>query len=554
MKQSVTLFLLSVPLGGQILISEIMFDLDGTDSPNEFVEIFNSSLSESIDLAGWTISDRSSQDELTDAGTGMLLLPGSYAVILEGDYEMEGGLYQGIIPDTVLVLKVDDNSIGNQLSSSDSLFLISASNDTVDSQGWADIFRPGYSLERKRFDRPSVASNWTISIDSLGSPGYLNSVTPPDIDVTLDSATVTHNPLFPFPDEEILLSIPVYNEGMQPISGTVSVIEMGEHLTASPFEEIADADSIELRMTLPPLTSGIHTLQIVAETESDGNRGNDAVEHEIIVRYNKRVLTLNEFHYAPGSDVPEFIEIVNLSDNVIDLAGWGFSDADTSKIRLMPQYSLPSEGYAVLTEDSMVNWALPPDANTLFSPDGFPSLNNSGDAIYLFDPAAAVADSLIYTPEWGGAGYRSVEKLNPTLDSSVRSNWGTCVAEGKMTAGVQNSIFLESLPATGSVLLEPNPFSPDGDGHDDLLYISYHLPFTQANVSILIFDRLGRSVRMLANNLASGSQGTLNWDGLTDSGERARIGIYILKVSAVEANSRRNAEWVKTMVLAEPLR
>ncbi len=59
---------------------------------------------------------------------------------------------------------------------------------------------------------------------------------------------------------------------------------------------------------------------------------------------------------------------------------------------------------------------------------------------------------------------------------------------------------------------------------------------------------------MLTNNLASGSQDILDWDGPTDSGDRARIGIYILKVSAVESSSRRSIEWVKTAVLAEPLR
>ena len=51
-KRTAVFLLLSVPLAGQILVSEIMFDLYGTDSPNEFVEIFNSSASESVNLDG----------------------------------------------------------------------------------------------------------------------------------------------------------------------------------------------------------------------------------------------------------------------------------------------------------------------------------------------------------------------------------------------------------------------------------------------------------------------------------------------------------------------
>ena len=37
---SIIFFLQSIAFSQQILITEIMYDLDGTDSPNEFVELF----------------------------------------------------------------------------------------------------------------------------------------------------------------------------------------------------------------------------------------------------------------------------------------------------------------------------------------------------------------------------------------------------------------------------------------------------------------------------------------------------------------------------------
>mgnify|MGYP006145308699 FL=1 len=48
-----------------------MYDLDGTDSPNEFVEIFNPSETDSLNMDGWTIRDRSSTDALIDSGFGL---------------------------------------------------------------------------------------------------------------------------------------------------------------------------------------------------------------------------------------------------------------------------------------------------------------------------------------------------------------------------------------------------------------------------------------------------------------------------------------------------
>ncbi|HIC36341.1 MAG TPA: lamin tail domain-containing protein, partial [Candidatus Marinimicrobia bacterium] len=59
---SIIVFSQSIALSEQILITEIMYDLDGTDSPNEFVEIFNPSDTDSLNMDGWTIRDRSSTD------------------------------------------------------------------------------------------------------------------------------------------------------------------------------------------------------------------------------------------------------------------------------------------------------------------------------------------------------------------------------------------------------------------------------------------------------------------------------------------------------------
>ena len=48
-------------LWSQITISEVMFDLDGADSPNEFVEIYNYS-DDDIVFQNWLIADKFSTD------------------------------------------------------------------------------------------------------------------------------------------------------------------------------------------------------------------------------------------------------------------------------------------------------------------------------------------------------------------------------------------------------------------------------------------------------------------------------------------------------------
>jgi len=50
------LFIFISQIFSQAVISEVMYDLAGTDSPNEFVEIFNTSSINAVDLTGWKIA------------------------------------------------------------------------------------------------------------------------------------------------------------------------------------------------------------------------------------------------------------------------------------------------------------------------------------------------------------------------------------------------------------------------------------------------------------------------------------------------------------------
>ena len=107
-------------LWSQIAISEVMFDLEGSDSPNKFVEIYNYS-DEDILFQNWVIRGNYSTDELIP--DGIAILPaGWFAIILEGDYD---GYYDEDFPEDVLIIYVDDQSIGNGLgNNADSLILL----------------------------------------------------------------------------------------------------------------------------------------------------------------------------------------------------------------------------------------------------------------------------------------------------------------------------------------------------------------------------------------------------------------------------------------------
>jgi len=70
----------------------------------------------------------------------------------------------------------------------------------------------------------------------------------------------------------------------------------------------------------------------------------------------------------------------------------------------------------------------------------------------------------------------------------------------------------------------PNPFNPETK-------FSYDLQ-KAGNVSIIIYDLLGRKIRTLANGFNTAGKHSVEWDGLTDLGNEAASGVYIYKLKA----------------------
>ena len=186
-------------LWSQITISEVMFDLDGADSPHEFIELYNYS-NENITFQNWLIADKFSTGEITPDGF-TIFPPNQFAVILEGDYD---GFYDQYLPDDVLLIYVDDLSIGNGLgNNADSLYLINESGIVISEMGWNSTMKSGYSLEKIVLDFYNTENNWRQSLDSLGTPGKVNSVASFTIDVGIDSIYVDQISIVPFQEFDL---------------------------------------------------------------------------------------------------------------------------------------------------------------------------------------------------------------------------------------------------------------------------------------------------------------------------------------------------------------
>lgn len=270
-------------------------------------------------------------------------------------------------------------------------------------------------------------------------------------------------------------------------------------------------------------------------------------------------VVVNEIMYAPPGREPEWIELRNCVGEPVNIRKWQITDASAARHTLPARDILvPPGGYVLLTKDSA---ALVDACGALpcqvvgFS--GFPSLNNSGDAIVIRDASGVLVDSVTYDPAWHNPDLadpegRSLERVSPGINSNDRRNWGTCVHPTGGTPGASNSISVPLPPGGARLSCSPNPFSPDGDGVDEVVVIHYELPVRTSIVSLTIYDVRGRLIRRVANCEPGGFSGNIIWDGRDDAGAAARIGIYVALLEA--ANSDGALQSAKgVLVLARPL-
>ena len=455
-----------------------MYDLDGSDSPNEFVEIFNPSETDSLNMEGWTIRDRSSTDALIDSGFGLKIPPLSYGLIMEGDYPILSGIYNLIIPENTILIKVDDSSIGNGLSVSDSLYLQDSTGQIMETVGWEDWAQDGFALERLRYHLGNNPLNWAQSLDSLGTPGLVNSVLPDSIDFAVFDLTLS--PSVIVTEATTTLLGQVVNDGLNTNEPEIIVYVDGTYYTNEFPGNIAELDTVEFELEIGPFESGYHTILVSLNTEGDINISNNLDSVVLGVRYEFRTFVLNEFIPQPISGLPEFVEIVNMSSETVDLKNWRITDSNEGLNYGLVSVSIAMDEYVVIAADSTLVDSVPNGVPYLTPDGGFPTLNNSGDEIRIFDPFNTLIDSLFYSSTWGIDQGISLEKYYTNDSSHIQGNWAPSISLSGFTIGAPNAV----TPAiiNGTLLSKNIYYSPSIPSETD--EVTMYVPILNSGTSI----------------------------------------------------------------------
>ena len=106
-----------------------------------------------------------------------------------------------------------------------------------------------------------------------------------------------------------------------------------------------------------------------------------------------------------------------------------------------------------------------------------------------------------------------------------------------------------------SAKADPNPFTPNGDGRNDVTYISFFVSnlIVERPVTINIFDVTGRLVRLLLDTRSTAQafveQNAIQWDGRDNNGRLLPPGLYIYQIK-VDVDGLSPAVVTKTVSIA----
>jgi len=542
-----------------VVINEIMADPEPSVGlpAYEYLELFNRT-SKLISLGGWTLSLGSTDKVFPD----VLIGSGEYLLLGNDDTAPLFSCFGEFVGFTSLTITNEGQAI---ILRDQQQRLISAINFTDGWYGDSDKSGGGWSLEQIDPANPCGGEeNWKASEHpSGGTPGALNSVdgTPgqqPSIRTVACLSDNTFKVIFSNRMDEQALQNPTAYAVDRGIGHPLSATIPSDDQNAVILEFAADllkrvVYTLTITVSLPnctgiPMPPGTGARFGIPEMPAAGD------------------LLINEVLFNPAGKGCDFVETYCPGDKIINL-----KDVLLGSVK-EADFQLPDTTYYVTCGDDFLVF---PGGYRVFAPcpemvaeyypvscpgsftgmRSFPSYNNDKGIVVLKSAGHVIIDALHYEedmhfPLLNSTEGVSLERISFSGPTEDRNNWHSVAeAAGFATPGCENSQHAEGVTAEDPVSLEPEIFSPDNDGHDDVLMVNYQFNQPGFTATVTVFDPGGRPVRWLARNELLGTRGMFIWNGFDEDAHKAATGIYIVFIEVFNLDGRVKT-YKKTCVLA----
>ena len=546
MKQKLTFVLLIIALylraqataRYDVVIDEIMADPSpAVGLPNTaFIELKNVS-AQAVNLNGWQIGDASG---FASISINFILKPDSFVVICASSAAVAMYVFGAAIGVS------NFPSLGN---SGDQLYLRSKEGSFIHAVNYSASWyqnavknQGGWSLEMIDTQNPcSGISNWTSSNDPKGgTPGQKNSVDAINKDgqppVLLNAVATDSSHIVLTFDE------PLDSMQLAAIANYTIQDPPGPVLSASPVAPFFNKALLKTAGWLEKNKLYHITVTNMADCAGNAIGAYNKAKFGRAVDAGFSAIAINELLFNPWPDGADYVELYNRSNDIIDLKDCYIASRNANAaVGPVKQLSadnrllFPGE-YIVITADAAAvkKQYLAKDPAAFAEISSMPALPDDKGDVLILNAQGKLIDELNYDAHWhfklidNNEGV-ALERIDYTQPAQDAANWhSAATSAGYGTPGYQNSQYKSDVQLRGNISLTPAVFSPDNDGFDDFLTISYQFPETGYVCNITIFDANGRSVRFVTHNALCGLQGYFRWDGLDEKSARLPIGVYVV--------------------------
>lgn len=497
---------------------------------SEFVEIRNRS-STAWNLRNWTLTAGRSTGKIS---ASYILKPDS-VVILCGSSAASSYQKYG----TTLVV----SSFPSLDNDGDTLILSSPS-AVIHAVAWTKSWyhhdvkmEGGWSIEMVDRDKPCLGiTNWTASLDILGAtPGKKNSVE------SLSSDTVPPVLLYGY-FEDSMTAVLQFSEPLKQQSNWFVKTEplstpAGISLLPPLFT------SLKLGMSVAQKEGSTTRFEITDATDCRGNlvqRG--SITTGAFSKIAANDIVVNEILFDPPVGGVDYVELYNRSDKTADVSKLSIANrssdnriSSVTSITVSP-YPLLSGEYLLISTNT--DWVLkkyqPPPFQRSAQLMSMPTYPDDMGEVILLNDQGDIIDELNYDAKWhfGLVSDKqgiSLERISSEMKTNDPANWHSAsTASGYGTPGYKNSQALPDEKTDDIIALSSKIISPDLDGRDDHLFISYRFPSPGNVAYVTAFNSRGMPVKAIATASLCGTTGSFRWDGLTNSGALAPAGVYII--------------------------
>ncbi len=425
-------FFIGSSLFSEVVINEILYDPEGSDSGYEWIELYNSG-SENVNLFGWKIEKGGSEfAECFTFENSFIIHPHDFILIgeefvqnadLQTDlaFQNGGSATDGVrivspngYTDTILYdspntnnLPDDINEVGADfapdVTQGHSLARISDGVDTNSSQDWFDCSNPTpksrniapVDLAVKRFYYEQSGNNITLFT-------VIQNLSTIDVDNFVADMKI-------FMDQEVIFK--------------------------KEIAYIPPNDSVIFTYNTGEINAGYHLFKSNLNIMQDNNLENNSKQISLLVGASP--IILNELMIKPENDDNEWVEVFNRNNVDMCVDNIYIEDRSGGKIELFGSIS----DYLVICKNKeLFSKSFPmADTSKVIQSSVWTSLNNTTENLYLKDYYGTLFDSLYYNAYHLNQNI-SYERVNPYSDINIQ--WKECINENGGTPTFPNSNLL----------------------------------------------------------------------------------------------------------------